>query len=212
MDNLVKQDRDKLKLFKRYGYDIPRARKFILTKAKISKGRILEVGTGRGHMALALAGKGFKLTSIDLDRQAQFFAKANFKAAKLEKSVILKQMNAEKLLYRDNSFDYVVSVNFVHHAENPVKCLKEMVRVADNKLVIADVNKRGEKIMEKVHALNGHRHAASRMPIIEVRKYLEKVGLTVKIYRDVCQTVIIAEKKPVLYVSPVFTTVKGAVK
>jgi ubiquinone/menaquinone biosynthesis C-methylase UbiE len=196
MDNLVKQDQDKLKLFKKHGYDIPRARKFILTKAKISKGRILEVGTGRGHMALALAGKGFKLISIDLDRQAQVSAKANFKAAKLEKSVILKQMNAEKLIYKDNSFDQVISVNFIHHAENPSKCLKEMIRVAENKLVIADINKRGEKIMEKVHALSGHRHTASRMSMIGVRKYLEKAGLTVKIFRDVCQTVIIAEKKP----------------
>ncbi|TAM40250.1 class I SAM-dependent methyltransferase [bacterium] len=194
MDNLIKQDQDRLKLFKSYGYDIPKARKFILTKAKISGGRVLEVGTGKGHMVVALAKKGLKAVSIDLDRKAQKTARLKLKSLKLDKSVSLKIMNAEKLKYKDNSFDYVISVNFIHHAKNPVKCLKEMIRVAKNELIIADLNKRGEKIMEKVHALDGHSHAASKMPLSAVKEYLENAGLVVKIYRDVCQTVIIAMK------------------
>jgi len=194
MDNFVKQDQDRLRLFKRYGYDIPRARKFILTKAKVPGGIILEVGTGRGHMAVALAKNGLKVVSIDLDRKAQKTAKLNLKSHKLDKSVSLKIMNAERLQYKDGSFDYVISVNFIHHAKNPVKCLKEMIRVAKNKLIIADLNKRGEKVMEKVHALDGHSHAASKMSLLGVKEYLRKAGLVVKVYRDVCQTVIIAKR------------------
>jgi len=194
MDNFVKQDQDRLRLFKRYGYDIPRARKFILTKAKVPGSIILEVGTGRGHMAVALAKNGLKVVSIDLDRKAQKTAKLNLKSHKLDKSVSLKIMNAERLQYKDGSFDYVISVNFIHHAKNPVKCLKEMIRVAKNKLIIADLNKRGEKVMEKVHALDGHSHAASKMSLLGVKEYLRKAGLVVKVYRDVCQTVIIAKR------------------
>ena len=194
MDNLIKQDQDRLKLFKRYGYDIARARKFILTKAIISKGRILEVGTGRGHMAVALAKNGLKVVSIDLDREAQTVARLKLKSFKLDKSVSLKHMNAERLKYKDNSFNYVISVNFIHHAKNPVKCLREMIRVVKNKLIIADLNKRGEKIMEKVHALDGHSHVASKMSLLGVKEYLEKTGLHVKVYGDICQTVVIAEK------------------
>ena len=194
MDNLAKQDQDRVRLFKRYGYDIPRARKFILTKAKVPGSIILEVGTGRGHMAVALAKNGLKVVSIDLDRKAQKTAKLNLKSHKLDKSVSLKIMNAERLQYKDGSFDYVISVNFIHHAKNPVKCLKEMIRVAKNKLIIADLNKRGEKVMEKVHALDGHSHAASKMSLLGVKEYLRKAGLVVKVYRDVCQTVIIAKR------------------
>ncbi len=194
MDNLIKQDQDRLKLFKKYGYDIPKARKFILTKARISRGKILEVGTGRGHMAVALAKNSLRVVSIDLDRKAQDVAKLKLESLKLDKSVSLKIMNAERLKYKDNSFDYVISVNFIHHAKNPVKCLKEMIRVTKNKLIIADLNKRGEKIMEKVHALDGHSHAASKMSLSGVKEYLEKAGLIVKVYRDICQTVIIAKK------------------
>jgi len=194
MENLIKQDQDRLRLFKKYGYDIPKARKFILRKAKIREGIILEVGTGRGHMAVTLAKNGLKVISIDMDRKAQKVAKLKLKSLKLGKSVSLKHMNAERLQYKDNSFDYVISVNFIHHAKNPVKCLKEMVRVAKNKLIIADLNKKGGKIMGKVHALDGHRHAASKMSLLGVKEYLQKAGLFVKVYRDICQTIIIAKK------------------
>jgi len=194
MEGLIKQYQDRLKLFKKYGYDIPRTRKFILTKAKLAKGKILEVGTGRGHMAAALARKGFKLTSIDLDRNAQNAAQANLKAIKLDTLVTLKKMNAEKLRYKDNVFDYVISVNFIHHAKNPVKCLREMIRVVKKKLIIADLNKKGEQIVERVHKLDGHNHPVSKMSLQGAKAFLEKAGLNVKVYRDSCQTIIIAKK------------------
>ena len=194
MNNLLKQDQDRLKLFKKYGYDIPRARDFIITKVKLTKGKTLEVGTGKGHMAIALAKKGFKLTSVDLDRKAQSIAKAGLKAIKLDKLVTLKIMNAERLQYKDDSFDYVISVNFIHHAKNPVRCLNEMIRLAKDKLVIVDINKRGERIMQKVHGLDGHSHAASKMSLQGVKAFLDKAGLSVKVYRDSCQTIIIARK------------------
>ncbi|MCK9614180.1 MAG: methyltransferase domain-containing protein [Candidatus Omnitrophica bacterium] len=194
MSNLIKQDQDRLKLFKKYGYDIPKARKFILTKAKISEGKILEVGTGRGYMTAVLAKSGLKIVSIDLDSKAQNAAKLKLKSLKLDKYVSLKNMNAERLKYKDNSYDCVISVNFIHHANNPAKCLKEMARVMKDKLIIADLNKRGERIMEKVHALDGHKHVVSKMSLPDVKEYLEKAGLVVEVYKDVCQTIIIAKR------------------
>lgn len=194
MNKLVKQDCDRLKLFKRYGYDIPKARRLILTKAKLSKTKILEVGTGKGHMTIILAKQGFKLVSIDLDKKAQAIAKDSLKNLKLDKLITLKIMNAEKLQYGNDYFDSVISVNFMHHAKNPIKCLREMIRVAKNKIVIADINKFGERIMAKVHALDGHHHGVSKMSLLSVKKYLQKAGLLVKVYRDVCQTIIIAKK------------------
>jgi ubiquinone/menaquinone biosynthesis C-methylase UbiE len=194
MNNLIKQDRDRLRLFKKYGYDIPEARDFIINKVRLTKGSLLEIGTGRGHMAAALAKKGLKLVSIDLDRKAQRVAKAKLKAMKVNKLVTFKIMNAEKLRYKDNSFDYVISVNFIHHAKNPVKCLKEMVRVAKKKLVIADLNKRGERIMKKVHGLDGHKHPPSRMSLSFAKVLLRKLGMIVKTYHDSCQIVLIAKK------------------
>ncbi len=198
MNEEIKKDQDRLKLFKKYGYDIPMARGFILTKGRLTEGSMLEVGTGRGHMAIALAKKGFEITSIDLDKKAQKVAKAKLKAMKLDKLVTLKIMNAERLRYENNSFEYVVSVNFIHHAKNPVKCLKEMIRVVKKKLIIADINKRGQRIMEKVHKLDGHSHEASKMSLGETEMFLKKSGMKIKAYKDTCQTVLIAVKRPAL--------------
>jgi len=194
MDSAIKEGQARLRLFKKYGYDIPRARDFILAKSKLSKGRVLEVGTGKGHLAIALARKGFKFTSIDLDRKAQSVAKLSLKGLRLEKLAALKIMNAEKLHFPNNYFDSVISVNFIHHAKNPAKCIKEMVRVAREKLVIADLNKRGERIMEKVHALDGHSHVALKMSLRLARTLLEKIGMSVKTYYDSCQIVLVAKK------------------
>ncbi len=194
MNNLIKQDQDRLKLFKKHGYDIPKARNFILAKAGPIQGRVLEVGTGRGHTAVALARKGIKLISIDLDKKAQSAAKLNLKKMKLNKYVVFRVMNAEKLIYPDNYFDFVISVNFIHHADYPGKCIREMIRVTKEKLVIVDINQKGQRVMEKVHALDGHSHASSKMSMLVVKEYLRKTGLVVKVYRDVCQTVIVAKK------------------
>lgn len=195
MGNPIKQDYARLKLFKKYGYDIPRARRFILSKARLAKGSsILEIGTGRGHMAVILAKKGFKFISIDLDKKAQDTARMRLKEIKNGKLATLKIMNAEKLKFKDASFNNVISVNFIHHAKNPVKCLKEMIRVAKDMLIIVDINKRGERILEKVHRLDGHKHEKSKISLKETEVFLKRAGLNVKIYKDTCQTVLIAKK------------------
>jgi ubiquinone/menaquinone biosynthesis C-methylase UbiE len=186
---------ERLKLFKKYGYDIPKARRFILARAKLSKDdSLLEIGTGRGNMATLLAQNGFKFISIDLDKKAQDAARIHLKMIKRDKLVNTKMMNAERLRYKDDYFSQVISVNFIHHAENPVKCLKEMMRVTKNKLIIADINKKGERVMEKVHGLDGHSHKKSKMLLRETEAMLKKTGMKVKVYKDTCQTVLVATK------------------
>jgi hypothetical protein len=69
-----------------------------------------------------------------------------------------------------------------------------MIRVTRNKLIIADINKRGERIMEKVHGLDGHSHEISKMSLKETEGLLKNMGMKVKVYSDSCQTVLIATK------------------
>ena len=194
MDNLLKQSQERLKFFKRHGYDIPKARRFILRKAGFAKGEILEIGTGSGHMAIALARRGFSLVSIDVDRKAQKTAKSGLKALGLDKLVTLKIMNAERLRFKDSAFDYVISVNVLHHAKAPVKCLKEMARVAKKKLVIADFNRKGERIAEKIHGMEGHTHPRSKLSLGAIAALLKRSGMAVIKHNDSCQYVLIAAK------------------
>ncbi len=63
-----------------------------------------------------------------------------------------------------------------------------------NKLIIADINKRGERIMDKVHKLDGHSHEPSKMSLKETEVFLKDAGMKVKSYKDTCQIVIVAKK------------------
>jgi ubiquinone/menaquinone biosynthesis C-methylase UbiE len=194
MKDPLAEYKERMLQFKRNGFDMMKARKFILDKADFESRSVLEIGTGKGHTAVGLALRRIKFTTIDLDTVTLKIARKHLSLRRLVRYAVIKKMDAEKLRFKDSSFDYVISVNFIHHAKNPAKCLKEMIRVAKNKLIIADLNKRGERVMEKVHALDGHSHAASKMSLLGVKEYLKKARLVVKVYRDVCQTVIIAKK------------------
>ncbi len=193
MDKRLKENQEKLKLFKKFGYDILKTRYQIVSKANLS-GSILEVGTGKGHLLVALAQKGLCVVSIDMDRKQQSVARANLMAKKLKNLAKLKIMNAERLTFKDGYFDGVISANFLHHARNPLKCVKEMVRVTKRTLVLADVNKKGERIMDKVRALEDHSHPKSKVAFKALRIFLEKSGMKVKTYRSACETALIARK------------------
>ncbi|MDD5155217.1 MAG: class I SAM-dependent methyltransferase [Candidatus Omnitrophica bacterium] len=196
MDKNIAHLLDRLRELKGYGYDVLGERDFALRKAGLKKTeKILEIGTGRGYMALALAQKGFSLTTIDNDRKTQQDARRLLKYYRAGKRVRLRIMNAEKLRFRDGSFDCVLAVNFMHHARNPVACLKEMVRLAKEKVAVVDVNKRGERILEKMHARQGHAHQRSKIGFARIRQVFGRAKMKVKTYRSRCQNIIIAKKE-----------------
>lgn len=145
-------------------------------------------------MALTLVRKGFKITTVDTDRKIQQSAKEILKHYGLNGLVCYKAMDAECLRFKDVSFDYVIAVNFMHHAKHPIKCLREMARVAKDKILIVDVNKRGKAILERVHAKEGHRHEPSKISFTKIKAFFLGLKMGVKTYRSVCQTVIVAKK------------------
>jgi len=78
-------------MFKEKGLDFFENRKFILKKIGNLDGNILEIGTGKGITAVFLAGKGYKLVSVDKNEEMLKIAdilwerikKANVKAKTL---------------------------------------------------------------------------------------------------------------------------------
>lgn len=194
MKEMLVKEKEKQVLLKKLGYDMPRSRQFVFQKARLRRGSLLEIGTGKGHFTVVLAQKGFSLTSIDLDPAPQKMAREYLRQRKLERKVRILAMNAERLKFPAHSFDTVVTVNFMHHAQKPITCLSEMVRVVRNQIVIADVNKKGEKILERVHRQEGHGHPRSRISFAGMRAFLRRKGFSVKTYKGFCQTVLVASR------------------
>lgn len=81
------------------------------------------IGTGK---SLRYYPAGCEVTGIDLSEK--MLAKARKRAENM-KNVKLLLMDAEKLEFPDNSFDFVVTNLVLSSVQNPVAALKEMRRV-----------------------------------------------------------------------------------
>ncbi|OGJ55225.1 hypothetical protein A2483_05660 [Candidatus Peregrinibacteria bacterium RIFOXYC2_FULL_33_13] len=91
------------------------------------KGKVLEVGIGTGKN-IGYYDKEAEVVGIDFSKKMLQIAKEKLvKSGK--KNITLKQMDAENLKFKDDSFDYVVTTCVFCSVPNPIKGLKEIRRV-----------------------------------------------------------------------------------
>ena len=98
-----------------------------LVSCDLTDKRVLVVGCGFGDDALRLAKLGAKVSAFDLSPDSLQIAKTLAVREGLE--IIFEEMPAEKMLYEDNSFDYVLARDILHHVDIP-STMREIVRVA----------------------------------------------------------------------------------
>ena len=89
--------------------------------------RILDIGTGSGFFAILLGKAGHYVEGIDLT--ASMIEEAKILAAKSGVNSVFKVMDAENLLYLDESFDIVLSRNLTWTLPHPRKAYGEWHRV-----------------------------------------------------------------------------------
>ena len=97
-------------------------------------GKILEVGCGNCRNLLLFAKEGFDCYGIDFSNEMLKYAKQYCKNHNFK--VKLKRASAEKLPFKDKSFNYVLSAAVLHHLntkEKRTKSLKEIKRILKDK-------------------------------------------------------------------------------
>jgi phosphatidylethanolamine/phosphatidyl-N-methylethanolamine N-methyltransferase len=90
--------------------------------------RILEVGVGTG-LSLPLYPPGAQVTGIDISGEMLARARARPARDGLKQVVALLRMDAERMYFRDNSFDKVVAMYVVSVVPSPARLVAEMRRV-----------------------------------------------------------------------------------
>jgi ubiquinone/menaquinone biosynthesis C-methylase UbiE len=105
--------------------------------------RILDVGTGYGMNLTFLAGrfgKRSRIWSVDASPGVVHEIKTIMKEHQHSRHVVVKQANAERLPFKSDHFELVVSLFSLHHFSNAKRGLLEMSRVLSKggKLIIAD--------------------------------------------------------------------------
>jgi 2-polyprenyl-3-methyl-5-hydroxy-6-metoxy-1,4-benzoquinol methylase len=180
----------------KFGYDIDAERDFILTKAKPLEGTILEAGTGKGHFTVALARQGYAFTTFDISPEEQHFAKLNVRYWRLEHRVRFLIGDGEHLSFADASFDVVVSVNVLHHLENPWQVMKEIVRVLSptGKIVLSDFTEEGFALIEKIHAGEGKQHPRGAVTMREAGTFLQEARFVLETACSRYQDVLLARR------------------
>jgi ubiquinone/menaquinone biosynthesis C-methylase UbiE len=88
---------------------------------------ILDVGVGPGFFPIILAGKGHRVTGIDLTENMIAQAKKNLENLGL--SATLLTMDCQDLQFGDNRFDLIICRNLTWTLDNPEKAYAEWRRV-----------------------------------------------------------------------------------
>jgi SAM-dependent methyltransferase len=95
---------------------------------------ILDVGTGTGRAAIALALKGAIVTGVDASEE--MLAVARRRATDLHASVAFDRGDAHTLSYGDRSFDAVICLRVLMHTPGWRESLSELCRVARDRVVV----------------------------------------------------------------------------
>lgn len=188
---------ERKKVYMTFGYDIDWERDFILGCVKPLAGRVLEIGTGKGHFTLALAREGVNLTSVDISAREQQFACYNLSYYDCESRVDFRIEDASRLSFSDGSFETICSVNVMHHLKGPLQVAGEMLRVfsRQGKIVISDFSKEGFKMIEEFHASEGRVHENAKVTIEDIASFFRQNGLDVNLSSSRFQDVLIASFK-----------------
>lgn len=94
---------------------------------------VLDVGTGTGRAAIALARRGARVTGVDAS--AEMLAVADRRAHEAGVEVTFSPGDAHALAYDDRSFDAVICLRVLMHTPDWRKSLAELCRVARGRVV-----------------------------------------------------------------------------
>jgi ubiquinone/menaquinone biosynthesis C-methylase UbiE len=144
---------------------------------------VLDVGTGTGRAALSLARRGARVTGVDASAEMLRVAKERAAASGL--SLTFDVGDAHRLGFPDRSFASAVSLRVLMHTPDWRVCLRELCRVADDRVVFdypaacsaAAVQSAGRRVL----ALFGRRVEAYRvLQAGDVRHVMEACGFRIE--------------------------------
>jgi len=171
------------KIFKKIGKvfiepqeDIP---KIVRLFEKKGVKRILDLGCGTGRHVVYLAKNGFDVYGIDIAEDGIKIAKKWLKENNLKANLKVGSIY-QKLPYKDNFFDAVISTNTIHHEriKNIRKVIKEIERILKPRgLIFITVRRRWfRKFLPKFSIIERYGKQKSRYKVIESKTYVPLEG------------------------------------
>ncbi len=172
-------------------YIMPEYKYFVrkVLRKGIRSGRVLDIGTGSGRLAIELAkarGCHFDIIALDISENMIAKARENVRRAGVDHRIKFMVSTAAALPFADGSFDLVMSYASLHHWFKPVAVFDEVARVTketgyaiirDNKRVYDNPVWRAliwlvSRLMNRRHRENWPKALLASYTIPEVREIL----------------------------------------
>jgi ubiquinone/menaquinone biosynthesis C-methylase UbiE len=110
-----------------------------------TSGKVLDVGTGTGRLAIELARglPGLQVVGLDLSDAALGLARDHVEKDEVPLAVSFEKGDAQDMPFGDGTFDLVISSNTLHLVNNPVKMFDEIDRVLkpDGRFLLSDLRR-----------------------------------------------------------------------
>ena len=177
-------------------YMMPEYKYFVrkVLRKGIRSGRVLDIGTGSGLLAIELAkakGCHFDIIALDISENMIKKARENARRAGVESRITFLVATAAALPFDNSTFDLVISYASLHHWFEPVAVFNEAARVTgetgcaiirDNKRVYQNPLWRTaiwfvSMFMNKRHRQNWPKAIMASYTIPEVREILSRSQL-----------------------------------
>lgn len=114
----------------------------VARKWSVIGGKVLDVGTGTGSLAIGFAKgiPGVEVVGLDLSDVILELARDKAQKSEVPSRVSFKKGDAEDMPFEDNTFDLVISGDTLHLVKNPVKMFDEIHRILKPQggLIISD--------------------------------------------------------------------------
>jgi ubiquinone/menaquinone biosynthesis C-methylase UbiE len=169
--------------------------------------RVLEVACGRGGFVKLLASRGASVFGSDFSFAAlQIGQKKIQHGAGRNSAAYFVQADAQRLPYRDGSFDVVVSCETIEHLAHPCAALGEMARVcaSGGLLYLTTPNYANFMGLYEVYASLRHRKPSDfaqpldrRYLFFQVRQFLRQSGWDILHSDGTVHQMIIPNRNPV---------------
>ncbi|HDP98698.1 MAG TPA: methyltransferase domain-containing protein [bacterium] len=189
---------ERIEIYRRAGYDIAKHREqlvdFVIDQPNAAN--ILDIGTGKGHLALAIARRGLNCISIDPSAEELYYARLNAIHYQLDERIEFKQMDGRQMEFPDQSFDAVICADMIHHLSQPDTVLAEMLRVCNSNgiIAVADLNAKGQKIVAQVLKAEGKNHSILGWDFKQIQQWFVVAGTKVQLQQKPCEYFLIAKK------------------